>query len=1024
MSPADEPQSTILALRLDDPGDLRNSGMFGSNALIGTHKDIFTADVARFGGKKIRDLEDDPKSPPYYAHASFTNEEQALQAAVSIQQKTRKSLEGGNQARLQCAIALAHEESRAKELVDGTDAASGGPVSGGRIVCTDAVHRNILQCDIRLLYTWQKAGRHEKLMECLYDDALALLNAPFERMFSEEIRGWIGPRAQKVGRSVLHPERPHPDNDLVGLALSGGGMRSAVFSLGAVQALAHYGVLKDVDYLSTVSGGGYFGASLSALWADELPYEDLAQPTVPARLDTTPERFPFAHPGPPANGGLHSVHGNESPALKHVRSNAKLVGRGIGLFDTKTWATTGQFLASMILLWTLFLLPAATLAVLGATGLRNGFEHVDWGDILWRVLAASPAIFAVVSIILADSAWSIGDKGPWRGRLHGASVMCAGLAAFTFVPEVFGAVTLQDSMRRVWTGDWQVTLAALSPLVLIGVSAVFSLIAEGAPGRGAYVLAPVRSVLLPAAAVLTLILSLCAGVWGFDWLWNWNSSGAGGGYIAGAAGSASVAGISLSKLWDARLKDNKKVQRAASQIGLAVGGYAVLGLALIAWSWFLWSTSEAHPGWVFGGGSLAAGITVGALLYPRLSLRVLNYLSLNRTYAAMIQNTWVIGAVPAAFPVGTSGAHWTSVWPRPDITMETLRKQAAERKREDSGTPRENTEERKASPAGPYHLVCTALNLPGSTSAKLLDRQSDSFVIAPLFSGSALTRWLPTEKHQDLNPMPLAEAAAISGAAISPNMGSKTTRTLSIILTLLNVRLGRWLWNPRPSTNAPPMKVLTDSPLALYWKEMLGLASHDDGQIYLSDGGHFENLGLYELLRRRCKYIIAVSADVGALDDAFDMGNLGAALRLARVDFGVEAELGPLVPLLHDPKTGEVKSFFAAGTITYSNGRPADEIPHPEKGTLIFVKTGIIEKKLPADLLKYWKDEHPAFPYDSTTDQQYDQPQFESYRQLGYLAAREMWNSTGKGIDDTRERLRAIATAYANDANPLWNGTN
>ena len=254
----------------------------------------------------------------------------------------------------------------------------------------------------------------------------------------------------------------------------------------------------------------------------------------------------------------------------------------------------------------------------------------------------------------------------------------------------------------------------------------------------------------------------------------------------------------------------------------------------------------------------------------------------------------------------------------------------------------------------PYHLICTALNLPGSTSAKLMDRKSDSFVIAPIQSGSALTRWFPTKNHEKLDYMGLAEATAISGASVSPNQGGRTTRTLSIIYTLLNVRLGSWIRNPRPSTNPFTKKLLSDSPFLLYWKEMFGLASHDDGQIYLSDGGHYENLGLYELLRRRCKYIIAISADNDDLDASFDMGNLGRAVRHARVDFGVEVKMGPLVPLLHNHETGETESYFAAGEIIFPNGRPpGTKDPEREKGTIIFIKSGILKDKLPADVLDY-----------------------------------------------------------------------
>ena len=122
-------------------------------------------------------------------------------------------------------------------------------------------------------------------------------------------------------------------------------------------------------------------------------------------------------------------------------------------------------------------------------------------------------------------------------------------------------------------------------------------------------------------------------------------------------------------------------------------------------------------------------------------------------------------------------------------------------------------------------------------------------------------------------------------------------------------------------------------------------------------GGHFENLGLYELLRRRCKYIIAVSADVGPLSKRFDLGNIGNALRLARVDFGVEVELGEFKPLMHDPKTGYVKTYYAAGQLSY----PCNGASEDDTGVLIFIKTGLCEDDLSLDIAEYWMDDHPAF---------------------------------------------------------------
>jgi len=999
----------------------------------------------------------DPGSAPRGPYtATFAAEADALWWAVEVMRRTNADAE---HARLQIAIALVHEHpppgvvtrvrrgvsapfrylSRKKSADDDSKPAAEDPASalallgdapaGGRIICARGVYDALVRQSAHLYYDWQPAGPpppppprgfkkrvvqqlseligfaspKPRPMECLYDDAQVLLDAPFQRMFAAEVRGWIEPRRRKRSAPMLpSPERPHPANGLTGLALSGGGMRSAVFSLGAVQALARYGFLDDVDYLSTVSGGGYLGASLTSLWAETLPYGDLQ------RLNTSRECFPFAHPRPPSNGNdLRPVHGNESPALKHVRGHAQLFGHAIGVFDAASWSAAGEYLLSVLLLWGIFLLPAVTLAGLGALGLRVGLAHLSasgWKWFGWSI--AAPAVAAALCFVGASS---LQRRGARARPMASAGAGLAWLAAAMGAAAVFGIVSLADDFAAVWT-SWRVTLAALMPLELFGAAAITATLANsGRPGwREAF--EPMTSAFARTSAILTVLLLLCAGVAGFDWLLGDDRARLGTA-ISGLSG-ASVAGISLSKLWDERLKNDKRVQRLVWKAALALGGYVVLGLGISGWYWLLWQGSGPHPSLVYLLGAVASSVFVLPTLYHPIGRGLLNHLSLNRRYSAMLQRTWVIAARPKAGLTGPPPAHWTDVSERPDMDLARIRHAQVPHPL-DPAPPPGNTAATPsdAFPAGPYHLICSALNIPGAKSEKLLDRKSDSFVTAPLYSGSALTRWIPTGLHEALDYMPLAQAAAISGAAVSPNMGEHTSTTFSVIMTLLNVRLGHWLRNPRRSTNARFKKLLADLPLAMYWKEMLGMASHEDGQIYLSDGGHFENLGFYELLRRRCKYIIAVSADNGALDKTFDMGNLGRAVRLARVDFGIEVDLGPLTPLLHDPKTGCVAAFFAVGTISYPAGQATGAPRAAANGTLIFIKSGVIQDALSPDLLDYWKNDNSLFPYDVTTDQQFDQPQFESYRQLGYIATRTMCKNAARAAS-VNARFTRVLRAY------------
>jgi hypothetical protein len=226
--------------------------------------------------------------------------------------------------------------------------------------------------------------------------------------------------------------------------------------------------------------------------------------------------------------------------------------------------------------------------------------------------------------------------------------------------------------------------------------------------------------------------------------------------------------------------------------------------------------------------------------------------------------------------------------------------------------------------------------------------------------------------------------------------------------------MGRWVHNPRPPLAATLFARALQLPLLLYWKEMLGLASRDDGRVYLSDGGHFENLGVYELFRRRCKYIVAVTADNGRPTDHFDFGNLGTAFRRARVDFGVEVTLASLKPLVHDPQSHYAASYFAAGRISYPSREDAHDVTpplDPEPGVFILIKTGIVEDAVSADILNYAQNENAAFPYDATSDEQFDQPQFEAYRQLGFLAGHAVCDPA-RAADSPKERFEAVLAEY------------
>lgn len=312
----------------------------------------------------------------------------------------------------------------------------------------------------------------------------------------------------------------------------------------------------------------------------------------------------------------------------------------------------------------------------------------------------------------------------------------------------------------------------------------------------------------------------------------------------------------------------------------------------------------------------------------------------------------------------------------------------------------------------PFHIFNAALNMTQGDDLAWQQRKAASFSFTPRKSGF----WLETADLSGLsNSQPvqggyaptsayacetvnwqtphsgamLGTVMATSGAAVSSQMGFASTGLRAFVLTLFNVRLGRWF--PNPALKSTPAQLKQRSPLLAAWWflcELLGRTDERSKWVYLSDGGHFENLGIYELVRRRCKYIVAV--DAGA-DPAMSFGDLGNAVRKCRVDFGVEVrvDLTDLTPAAAGQRP---KSSSVVGTIDY----PPTAIEAGFTGQILYIKlslpTGI--GTLSADVLAFAKEES-AFPHQPTADQWFTESQFESYRQLGYLIGNDALQKGG-----------------------------
>ena len=304
----------------------------------------------------------------------------------------------------------------------------------------------------------------------------------------------------------------------------------------------------------------------------------------------------------------------------------------------------------------------------------------------------------------------------------------------------------------------------------------------------------------------------------------------------------------------------------------------------------------------------------------------------------------------------------------------------------------------------PYLLVNSALNIEGSSYVNKRARNADFFVFSRDYIGSHATGYVPTtEMERRLPALDLATAMAISGAAASPNMGAQSLRILTPTLALLNIRLGYWMPNPSLAPDAidrrgkapkAEHRGLTGSWLRdlvfnkLYLAaEMLSLLDETSPKVYLTDGGHIENLGIYELLKRRCRIIIAVDAEA---DPTLFFPSFVTLQRFARIDLGIRIDLPwqeirerniacanevELAAGTGKSPTRLLGSHVAVGTIQY---------PNAPNGWLIYIKSSLTGDE--GDLILDYKRRYGAFPHETTGDQFFGEAQFEAYRALGFHA--------------------------------------
>jgi Patatin-like phospholipase len=277
------------------------------------------------------------------------------------------------------------------------------------------------------------------------------------------------------------------------------------------------------------------------------------------------------------------------------------------------------------------------------------------------------------------------------------------------------------------------------------------------------------------------------------------------------------------------------------------------------------------------------------------------------------------------------------------------------------------------------HVINVTLNIVQGARLEWQQRKAESFTISPLHCGSLEVGYQRTDDPSAQRPadnyaggMTLGRALTISGAAASPNMGYHSSPLVTFVMAFFNVRLGWWLPNPREravASKSEPAGVLA------LMNEALGWTTDQSSWVYLSDGGHFENLGLYEMVLRRCHKIVVVD---GTADPDYQFEDLENAIRKIRTDLGIAIEFPHGLPKPQMASQREI--HYTIGTIPYGQ---AD--PNGVDGYVVYVKP-VLSGDEPVDIRRYAEthnDRRNLFPHQSTADQFFDEAQFESYRELG-----------------------------------------
>lgn len=845
--------------------------------------------------------------------------------------------------------------------------------------------------------------------------------------------------------------------DLSALCLSGGGIRSAAFNLGVLQALARHGMLKQFDYLSTVSGGGYIGSWLQRMIHERgsvrAAEEALGNADLPA--EEVRRLRDYTNFLAPRGGALSAdLWGDIVLYLRNVLINwsvylplfalavlAAIFYRTLIFAVGHAWQAQFVFIlaAAMALAVSTFhtarFLPDHQDDDAGACGAqpRAITRRVVWPALAWAglaplglegghgvtPLALLPAYLLAQSIGYA-AAWLSAKRGAARPELFWSNAVAFGAGTFVSGAWIALLFAFADWVAALAIDERAQLLAVIGPFWLLLALALHSTVFVGLRRDGAQFdldrewLARISALKLRAGTIwlgFALAALSVPAVLQIAWTGTWPAPvvtlvagplGAWLGKQASSGGASVIGAISRSErmrvLGPALLAVLFILGLVAS---LALGIGAVLGLAQDCAGDALHFGKQAREWLPF----LAQAFTLLALLgvLHWINRRVnVNRYSMHAVYRNRLMRAF-LGAARGA---NRRPDPFTGFDPQDNLPLRWLL-------RDDAG------------PRPLFPLINLTLNLTAGATAAWAERKAMAFTATPLACGAPLLRpshapgaahgpdrpgvYVPTQgyaglENADTNPkrahgLSLASAMAISGAAVSPNWGYHSSPVAAFVMTLFNVRLGAWLPNPAAVTSPRQLNfAFPPRSLRALGSDLLGLSDDAGPAIYLSDGGHFENLGVYEALRRRCRWILAIDAGQDGLCQFEDLGN---ALRKARIDMQIRIafETPPRIVARGDAAGLKTATGFARATIHY---------PEPDGGTstLLYLKPTLLPD-CPQDVRAY-ANTSAAFPHEPTADQFFSESQFESYRALGEFQCLRLLP------DDAPPALRALFNPPAN----------